>query len=321
MQNRKPFDILGFFDNLKIGSDAELDTSDNPLISRWTGCERGRNRFTGRSGSDLARISGVPEPDFGPVPASPTRFGPQVDTRPSGTGGLGSAEKPSQSAHVVRYVRHRDGGLGAGQPDGPDRQPHPGLLVGEDMLDLRPVLRLAPVGLRGPRGHRTAARLLAVDAAIQPVLLQPLLVLRRAVSRVPPHVAAGVAVVDQPFAKPLAVVRGGVRHDLAADDPVLLVDADVGLVAEDRNGDVDQLPAVRLGLRLLVLDRPARVRVLLRRLGRRVRPDIARRSSLLDRRLLLPGHALARRGDQRRIHDLARPRDEARLRDDLGSSP
>ena len=122
---------------------------------------------------------------------------------------LGLSEKPSQSAHVVRDVRHRDGGLGAGQPDGPDRQPHPGLLVGEDVLDLRPVLRLAPVGLRGPRGHRAAARLLAVDAAVRPVLLQPFLVLRRAVRRVRPHIAAGVAEVDQAFAKPLAVVRGG----------------------------------------------------------------------------------------------------------------
>ena len=59
--------------------------------------------------------------------------------------------------------------------------------------------------------------------------------------------------------------------------------------------DVDRLPAVRPGLRLLALDRPARVRVLLRRLGRRVRPDLVRRPSLLDRRLLRLGHALARR--------------------------
>ena len=38
------------------------------------------------------------------------------------------------------------------------------------------------------------------------------------------------------------VIRGRGRHDLAADDPVLPVDADVGLVAADRNGDVNRLP-------------------------------------------------------------------------------
>ena len=91
--------------------------------------------------------------------------------------------------------------------------------------------------------------------------------------------------VDQTLAKPLAVIRGGVRHDL---------DADVGLAAEDRNADVDRLPAVRSGLRLLALDRPAGVCVLLRRLGRCVRLDLARRPPLIDRRLLLLGGAMAR---------------------------
>ena len=160
--------------------------------------------------------------------------------------------------------------LARAQADGSDRQPHPSLLVGENMLNLRPVLRFAPVGLRGRSAHRTLVRLLAVDAAVQPVLLEPLLVLRRAV---PPvfHVA-GVAGVGQTFANPLDVIRGGGRHDLAADNPVHLFDADVDLLAVDRNGDVDWLPDVRLGLRLFVLDRPARFRVLLRRLGRRVRP-------------------------------------------------
>ena len=140
---------------------------------------------------------GIPNARFGPVSASPTSCGPQARTRPLGAGGFCSTGKPSQSTHVVRHVRHRDGGLGAGQADGSDRQPHPSLLVGEDVLDLRPVLRFAPVDFRGPRARRTAAA------------------------------SCGGC--------------GGVRHDLAADDPVLLVDADVGLVAVDRNGDVDRL--------------------------------------------------------------------------------
>ena len=215
----------------------------------------------GRSGSDVIGFGpdfGIPNARFGSVSASPAPCGPQVCTRRLSPSGFGSTGKPSQSTHVVRHVRHRDGGLGAGQTDGSDRQPHTSLPVGEDVLDLRPVLRLAPVGFRGPRAHRTTARLLAVDAAVQPVLLEPPLVLRRAIPFVAPHVAAGVARVDQTFPKPLAVIRGGGRHDLAADDPVLPVDADVGLVAVDRNGDVDRLPPVRPGLRFLVLDRPAR---------------------------------------------------------------
>ena len=100
--------------------------------------------------------------------------------------------------------------------------------------------------------------------------------------------------VDQTHAKPLAVTRGGVHYGPAVYDPMLLVDADVGPASEDRNGDVERLPAVRPGLRLLALDRPAGVRVLLRRLGRRVRLDLARRPPFIDRRLLLLGGALAR---------------------------
>lgn len=76
-------------------------------------------------------------------------------------------------------------------------------------------------------------------------------------------------------------MRGAVRHDLAADEPVLLVDADMGFVAEDGNGEVDRLPPVQPGLCLIVPDRPARVR-----------PNLARRLSLFDRRLLVPGDAL-----------------------------
>ena len=49
--------------------------------------------------------------------------------------------------------------------------------------------------IRVPVGR--TARHLAVDAAVQAVLLEPLFVLHRAAIRVLPHVAAGVAVVDQ----------------------------------------------------------------------------------------------------------------------------
>ena len=67
----------------------KLETSDNPLISRWTGCKRGRSGFTGRSGSDAVGFRpdfGISNARSGPVPASPARFGPHADTRPLGGG-------------------------------------------------------------------------------------------------------------------------------------------------------------------------------------------------------------------------------------------
>ena len=67
----------------------KLETSDNPLISRWTSCKRGRSGFTGRSGSDAAGFGPdfrIPNARCGPVPASSARFGPHADTKPLGGG-------------------------------------------------------------------------------------------------------------------------------------------------------------------------------------------------------------------------------------------
>ena len=89
--------------------------------------------------SNLARVSGFPTPNS--RLCRPRR--PQAHTRPLGTGGFGSTDKASQSAYVVRHVRHRDGGLGAGQPDGSDLKPHPGVLAGKNGLDLRSAMHLA----------------------------------------------------------------------------------------------------------------------------------------------------------------------------------
>lgn len=62
------------------------------------------------------------------------------------SGGRTSAEKPPQSPHVVDHVGHRDRCLGTRKADGPDDQPHPILLMAEDMLDLRADDRLAAIG-------------------------------------------------------------------------------------------------------------------------------------------------------------------------------
>ncbi len=81
-----------------------------------------------------------------------------------------------QAVHVVGEIGQRDLGLGALDADGADEQPHLVLLPGEDMLDTGADFRFGGVGLRGPLGHRLAARLLAVDAADPALPLEPCLV-------------------------------------------------------------------------------------------------------------------------------------------------
>jgi hypothetical protein len=67
---------------------------------------------------------------------------------------------------------------------------------------------------------------------------------------------------------------GGIGDQKAADQRVAAIGADVVLVAEGRDGEVDLRLAV-LGLRLRGLDRPARITVLLSKL-RRLRPPVLR---------------------------------------------
>ena len=57
--------------------------------------------------------------------------------RPS-SAGRGLAFRPEQPAHVVDQVGEPDLGRRPGQADRADEQAHPGLLLGEDVLDLRP---------------------------------------------------------------------------------------------------------------------------------------------------------------------------------------
>ena len=181
--------------------------------------------------------------------------------------------------------RARGRRFGAGHADHPDPQPHAVLPVGEDMPGLRPDRRFAPVGPGGPPARGPAPRLPAVDAARRAVRLEPVLVPLGAVGGIAPRPASGVGDIDQALPQPRAVM-GGVRRDPAADDPVLPVHADVGLAAEDRDGDVDLLRAVRPELRLAELDDPARVRVLPRRLRGLAGPYLPGRPSRLDRGLL-----------------------------------
>ena len=97
-------------------------------------------------------------------------------------------------------------------------------------------------------------------------------------------------------------MAGGIGHRRAADKAVGPVDDDVILVAEHRDRDVGHAP-LRPGGVLAPpgLHRPPRIRVLLRRLGRLIGPDLGR---ALARPLLVIAVALLGRRYQRRIDDL-----------------
>src|SRR5690606_26213438 len=93
--------------------------------------------------------------------------------------------------------------------------------------------------------------------------------------------------------------------DLAfADEAEGPADRYAALIAEAGNGDVDARLAVRQRSGLCELERPARVRVLLRGPGRLVGPDLAGSLAFLDRILLGRGVALLGSSHQRRIDDL-----------------
>src|SRR5215831_11559423 len=80
------------------------------------------------------------------------------------------------------------------------------------------------------------------------------------------------------------------------------IDADVVLVAEGRDSQIDARPALFAWLGLGVFDRPARVAVLLAQLGGVVRP-LRRDAAFFDVALFAVGIALFRRGDNRGIDD------------------
>jgi hypothetical protein len=81
------------------------------------------------------------------------------------------------------------------------------------------------------------------------------------------------------------------------------VDPDMVLVAEGRDREVDAGCTLRAWLGLGVFDRPARVAVLLAKLGGLVRP-FRRNAAFLDVALFAVGVALLGCGDDRRVNDL-----------------
>ena len=208
-----------------------------------------------------------------------------------------SAEKPPQPSDVVGHVGQRDCHPGPGQSYCSDGRPLAIPLMPEDVLDLGVHDRLAPVRPGGACRHCPPAGLLAVDLALHPVGLQPSLVLSRPICGIRPDPAPGIRSLDQAFPQAGAVMLGCIRDDLPPDDAILAVDGDVTLAAEDRDGDVDRLGTIGAGLGLGMLDRPARIRVFLRRLRGFAGPDLLCGPARLDGRLLAVRIALARGGD------------------------
>src|SRR3954463_4269383 len=116
--------------------------------------------------------------------------------------------------------------------------------------------------------------------------------------RIAPYIAACICLRDQ--AGQLGpVVTGRVRHRPGADQAVTTIDADMVLVAEGGHRQVDARRTVvgRFGLR--PLHGPAGVPVLLRELGRLVRPP-GWDAPLFDVALLGIRVALLRGGDDAR---------------------
>src|SRR5208283_1685643 len=100
------------------------------------------------------------------------------------------------------------------------------------------------------------------------VLLHEPLVARRPIRRVGPHRARHVAFVEQLWKRP-AVMGGGTRHRVTADEAEALVGPDMVLVAEGGHYQFGHLGAVRARLHFApAFQCPARVAILLGQLGR-----------------------------------------------------
>ena len=150
-----------------------------------------------------------------------------------------------------------------------------------------------------------------MDLGDEAVFLHERFVLLRPIGGVGPDGACRVVLI-QDIAQPRSVVGRRVGDRPLADHTVAAVGRDMVLVAEGRDRQVHLRLAVRFGLGLGILHRPAGIAVLLAQLGRLARPVIGNAPSL-DRLLLAVGIALARRGDDGGVNDLAGHRQVALL--------
>ena len=176
------------------------------------------------------------------------------------------------------------------------RPAHVVALGPEDVLHPSPHLRTGLVAPPLALVQRLVAMPLAVDPALQTLLTQLRLDLRRPVGAVRPHVRSSVVRI-QDVLHDLAVVHRRVGHLITPHQLVAAVHIHMVLVAV---------------MALAVLLGPPRVRILLATLGRLLLPAL-RRLAILDPRVLVTAVALLGDRNDRGVDDLAAHRQVAPL--------
>jgi len=156
------------------------------------------------------------------------------------------------------------------------------------VLHPSPNLRACLVALRLPLAQRLVAAPLAVDPALQALLIQRRLDRRRPVGAVRPYIRGGVIRI-QDIIQNLTVVHRGGGHPITPHQLVAAVHIHMVLVAV---------------VVLTVLLGPPSVGILLGTLGRMLLPAL-RRLAGLDPRVLVTAVALFRDSDDRGVDDLA----------------
>ena len=124
-----------------------------------------------------------------------------------------------------------------------------------------------------------------MDAADPALRLEPLLVGLAAVGRIGPDIRCGIITRHDVPEHP-AIEARAIGDLPLADEAEGPANCDAAFVAEAGDGDVDPRLAVRRWAALGELQRPTRIRVLLRRTGGFVGPDLGGKLALLDRELL-----------------------------------
>src|ERR1700731_630641 len=149
------------------------------------------------------------------------------------------APQEEQAFDIVDEVRQSDLRLRSRDPDGPDEQTHPILLLGEDMLDPRTDFRFGVISAPDRFRHRAPLRPLTMDMADEAVPFHELLVGGRSVSGVRPDAARRVGLVEKSIAQTAALIGSGVRRAPFANEAETAIERDVGPIAEHRNRRID----------------------------------------------------------------------------------
>src|SRR6516164_10883071 len=137
------------------------------------------------------------------------------------------------------------------------------------MLDTRADFRFRIVGPPHRVGRSAAFRLLVMDVADETILVQERLVGSRSVGGIGPHPARRIALVEQALAQTTALIGSRICGRPSADEAETAIDRDMGLIAKERDCQIDwRRRAILARFGLAEFDRPARVAILVPQLGR-----------------------------------------------------